>query len=92
MNSYLRRHSRRLPARPVEHDFSCANPERMLDRLRDLRRLRTDAELACLLGITTPTLSRIRRGQMRISAAVLLRMHEDFGLATDELRAMLSAD
>lgn len=90
MHHDLHRRQSRQALRPVEYTFTCTNPARLLDRLRDLRLLRTDAELAHLLGVTAPTLSKIRCGKSQISAAVVLRIHEVFRLPTSRLRAMLT--
>jgi transcriptional regulator with XRE-family HTH domain len=79
-------------AQPIEYDFSCRNPKRLLDGLRDLRCLRTDAELSYFLGVSACTISKIRSGKNKISAAVILRIHEAFGLPVSELRAMLESD
>lgn len=75
---------------PVEYEFTCSNPSRLMDRLRELRRLRTDAELSRILGVKAPTLSKIRTGKSKISAAVILRIHEAYGMPVAELRAMLA--
>lgn len=90
MHHDLHRRQFRQPPQPLEYTFTCTNPARLLDHLRDLRLLRTDAELAYLLGVTAPTLSKIRRGKAQISAAVVLRIHEVFRLPTSRLRAMLA--
>lgn len=81
---------RPAPCRPVEYDFDCPAPSQLLDRLRDLRRIRTDAALSRLLGIKPPTLSKIRTGKAKITAAVVLRIHEVYGLPVSDLRTMLA--
>ncbi len=79
------------PQQPIEYNFTCTDPAGLLDHLCELRRLRTDAELAGLLGVAAPTLSKIRRGRTPVSAAIVLRIHEVFGLPTRTLREMLAA-
>ena len=76
-----------LPA--IEYDFPCANPGLVIDRLRELRRLRNDAELSRILGVQPPTVSKIRSGKANFSAAMILRIHEVYGLAVADLRRML---
>ncbi|MGG7603800.1 helix-turn-helix domain-containing protein [Massilia sp. BKSP1R2A-1] len=75
---------------PIEYSFPGNNASRLMDRLRDLHYLRTDAELSRVLGINACTLSKIRSGKSPISAAVILRIHETYGLPVAELRAVLA--
>ena len=39
---------------PVEYTFECKNPPRMIDRLRDMKQLRSDAQLCRLPQVTPP--------------------------------------
>lgn len=82
--------SRLIPYIPVEYDFACPNPSQLIDRLRELQRIRTDAALSRLLGIKPPTLSKIRTGKAKITAAVVLRIHEVYGLPVSDLRSMMA--
>jgi len=84
-------HDRHATSAPLQYSFPCAQPAQMLDRLLALKRLRTDADLSRLLGVPPPTISKIRTGKSFVSAAVLLRIHETFGVPVAELRALLAA-
>lgn len=78
-----------LSAPSIDYDFTCANPALVIDRLRDLHKLRNDAELSRVLGVQPPTLSKIRAGKSNFSAGLILRIHEVFGLPVADLRSML---
>ena len=75
----------------MQYHFSCANPTRVVDKLIDIKHLRNDAELSRLLGVAPPTISKIRSGKSGFSAAIVLRIHERFGLPVAELRALLAS-
>jgi hypothetical protein len=62
---------------------------RLLDTLRKKLQLKSDAELARLLDLTTSLTSRIRNGHLPVGASVLLRMHEISGLSIAELKSLL---
>lgn len=75
---------------PVQYSFHCVNPTRVLNALTALKHLRNDAELSRCLGVTPATISKIRAGKSPVSAGLLLRIHETFGLPVAELRALLA--
>lgn len=75
----------------IQTSFSCADPTRVIDHLLDIKQLRNDAELSRLLGVAPPTISKIRSGKSSISAAVVLRIHEAFGMPVADLRALMTA-
>lgn len=72
----------------MEYRFACADPAHVLDHLRGRYQLRTDGQLARALGVHAPMLSKIRSGKLDFGAALVLRIHEEFGLPMKELRAM----
>lgn len=75
---------------PVEYTFDCKNPPKVIDRLRDMKQLRSDAQLCRLLQVTPPIISKIRTGRMKISAGLMIRIHEVYQLPFSELRGMLA--
>lgn len=60
-----------------------------IDHLLHLKRLRNDAELSRYIGVTAPTVSKIRAGKLGVSPAILLRLHQSFGIPVAELRQLL---
>ena len=65
------------------------DPNRLLDALMEQLNVKYDAELARLLGMWAPTLSKIRHGHLPIGASTLIRMHEISDLSIGELRALM---
>jgi hypothetical protein len=75
---------------PVEYAFSCPNPPRLIERLRELKQLRSDAQLCRVLQVPPPMISKIRTGRINVSAGLMIRIHEVFQLPISELRKMMS--
>lgn len=50
--------------------------------------LRFDAELARFLRVSTPTISRLRSGDMELTAGVILRIHELTGMPVQTIREL----
>lgn len=65
------------------------SPDRLFDAMRERLDLRYDAELARLIGLTTPFLSKMRSGTIPVGATTLIRLHEASGLSTRTLRALM---
>ena len=61
----------------------------LLDVLIEILHLKNDAALCRVLNVGPPLISKIRNGSSSISAALLIRMHEDSGLTVGELRALM---
>jgi hypothetical protein len=75
---------------PVEYAFTCPNPPRLIERLRELKQLRSDAQLCRVLQVPPPMISKIRTGRINVSAGLMIRIHEVFELPISELRKMMS--
>lgn len=63
-------------------------PHRLLDGICHLRGLRTDSELAKLLEVGRPLISKVRRGYLPLSGGLLLRIHEVTSLDIAMLKEM----
>jgi transcriptional regulator with XRE-family HTH domain len=75
---------------PVEYTFACPNPPRLIDRLREMKQLRSDAQLCRVLQVPPPMISKIRTGRINISAGLMIRIHEVYQLSIAELRKLMS--
>lgn len=62
----------------------------LLDHLLDKLNYRFDSQLARLLGCRQPILSKIRRGKVKVSAAMILSIHEIIGMPVSEIRAWIA--
>lgn len=60
----------------------------LLDSVIALRRLKNDAELSKLLMLAPSNISKIRHRRARLSATVILRMHEVFDIPIAELKRL----
>ena len=65
------------------------NPNHLLDILLLHHNLKTDIELARALDISPSVISRIRHAKARISASLLLDIHEMTNLSIRELRNLM---
>jgi len=65
------------------------NPNSLLDALIKQLELKNDAALSRRLGVAPPVISKIRHFRLPIGASLLIRMHEETGLAIRELRGMM---
>jgi len=65
-----------------------APQHRLLDYLLRQQRVKNDAALSRLLLLTPSSISKIRRGHTGVSAEVLLRAHEAFGIPIAELKRL----
>lgn len=60
----------------------------LLDEIRKHFKLASDAELAKLIGLTPPLVSRIRSKGNTVSAETILRIHEVTGWPVAKIRAL----
>lgn len=65
------------------------NPKRLITGVMRHGAIKTDSDLARLLGVSPSLISRVRHGDYAVSAELLLRMHDKIGLSIAELRALL---
>ncbi len=65
------------------------DPNRLLDTLLLHQNLKTDAELARILEINPSVISKIRNAKARISASLLLDIHEVTNISIRELRNLM---
>ena len=64
-------------------------PFRLFDYLLDTYQLRNDRELARKLGLqSSGYVSRVRHGHLPVSAELMLKIHDAFGLEIREIKAL----
>lgn len=61
---------------------------RLLDHLRKIGGCKSDAQLGNILGISNPTLSKIRHGKKELSPTVILAIHEKMNVPVAEIREL----
>lgn len=71
---------------PPERSY---DPNRLLDALIELLKLKNDAALCRVLEVSRPVISKIRHGRVPIGAALLIRMHEVSDLSISDLRYLM---
>jgi len=64
-------------------------PGNLLDTLIVTLGLKNDAALSRTLAVGPAVLSKIRNGHMPVSAALLLRMHEETDISIQDLRRLM---
>ncbi len=61
----------------------------ILDVLKEKYDLKNDAAIAKALEIAPPIVSRIRNGKSNVSAEIILKIHETFGMPVADIKALL---
>lgn len=67
-------------------------PHTLFDYLRSKFRIRSDRQLAYLLELSPPYLSKLRAGDRKELAVVALAVHEVFGMPFSEIRRLTGSD
>lgn len=65
-----------------------ADADQLFSLLKTQYGFRYDADLARLLHVSTPTISRLRKGTASMTAGIILRIHELTGIPVAEIRAL----
>jgi plasmid maintenance system antidote protein VapI len=63
----------------------------VLDYLKEKKLVKNDRDLARVLDVNPPHLSKIRNGHMKFGAWMILAVHEEFDIPIKEIKAMLAA-
>lgn len=61
----------------------------LLDYVKEQYLLQTDIQLAKLLGVTTPCISKVRHKVNPVSSNLLIRVHEITGTPISKLKELL---
>ena len=64
-------------------------PSRLFDLIYKQHGLKTDRELAHLLGIGSPQTCRVRHGIQPLSGQLLIRIHEVTGMQIQQLKVLM---
>lgn len=64
------------------------DPSKLLDIIKVRYGILTDSELAGLLNMTSPQISRIRHGGRPLSASALIKIHELSGMPIERLKTL----
>jgi len=50
---------------------------------------KNDSALSRVLGVTRPVISKIKHGNLSVGAALIVSLHEETGMGTKEIKAIL---
>jgi hypothetical protein len=70
-------------------ELATYDPDRLLDGLISMLKLKNDAALARALEVAPPVISKIRHRRLPVGASLLIRMYEISDLSIGELRALM---
>jgi transcriptional regulator with XRE-family HTH domain len=62
---------------------------KLLDYLQKTYDIKNDRQLALKIGFSTPTLSKIRTGKYKVSADMIIAIHETFNMSIKDIKALL---
>jgi transcriptional regulator with XRE-family HTH domain len=62
----------------------------VLDYLKEKGLVRNDRDLARVLDVNPPHLSKIRNGYLKFGAGMILAVHEEFDIPIKEIKALLA--
>lgn len=66
------------------------DPNQLIDSVTKILKLRNDAALARVLRVGHPTLSKVRSGKSKVTASLLISMHEETGCSIRDLRFLMN--
>lgn len=80
--------------RPAEADsvLDSSSASMMIDYLKEVLEITSDAKLCERLHIAKPTISKIRHGKLGVSATLLLAIHDETGIEIKQLKRLLGID
>ena len=70
-------------------DTANIQPLVMLAHVKEQLGAKNDKELADMLGVARPTLSKLRHRKISVGAALLLAIHDTSGLSIKELKRLM---
>jgi hypothetical protein len=62
----------------------------VLDYLKEKKLVKNDRDLARVLDVNPPLLSKIRNGHLKFGAWMILAVHEEFDIPIKEIKALLA--
>ena len=65
------------------------NANKLFDHIKTQYRIKSDAALAYKLGITPQVLCRVRSGDMKLSAAVILAVYDATEMSIEQIRELI---
>lgn len=60
----------------------------ILDELQKRFDIKNDRQLSIKLGVAAPVISRLRNGKSKVSAEMMIAIHEVFGLPIAEIKEL----
>jgi len=63
----------------------------LLDYLLKTYNIKNDRQLALTLGVSTPTISKIRNERYGVSASMMIAIHKTFAMPIEEIESFLWA-
>lgn len=77
---------------PIKKDdqgrWAVQKPHKLFDHIRETYSIKTDAQLAHVLGISTPILSRVRNRVMLITPKIILAIHKQTKMPIEKIEEM----
>lgn len=64
----------------------------LLDLVKIQLGLKNDAAMVRMLGTSSSIISKVRCGVIEVSAPLMVRIHEETGLPTKAIKAMIAAE
>jgi plasmid maintenance system antidote protein VapI len=61
---------------------------KLLDTLKEKYDLKNDAAISKTLEVAPPVISRIRNGKAPVSAELMIKIHETFGMPIADIKAL----
>lgn len=62
---------------------------KLFDHIKETYSIKNDRTLAKELGLSHPTVSRIQSGKARVTAEIMIAIHEKYGMSIADIKAMI---
>lgn len=72
-----------------EIESNVSNNNALLDKVKKLAHLKSDAALSKALNVMPPVISKIRHGRLPVGATMVIAMHEVTDMSITEIKEIL---
>jgi hypothetical protein len=75
--------------RPEQKGFHIKAKHKLFDHIKEFYKINSDADLANILNLSAPELSRYRVGHKRVNAKVILAVYDATKMPIEKIRELL---
>ncbi len=77
-----------MKSKNINGYWAVTTPYKLFDHIREAYNLKSDMQLAHMLSVRTPLISKIRNGIIRITPVVIIAIHEQTNMPIARIKEM----